>query len=121
MQPEYQSALARMVHRSYMNNDVDPLFSDRMLRLAHVIWAVWEDDEEVVHARVILGRDLDSPDLVHVAYVVQDEDEAVREQETLGDPIETDGNGILQAPEPPVPDHMHRLLIQVFGTEAGGA
>lgn len=119
MQSAYQSALARMVHDSYKNNDVDPLFSDRMLRLAHVIWAVWEDDDEVVHARVILGRGLDSPDLVHVAYVVQDEDEAVREQETMGDPIETDGNGLLQAPEPAVPDHMPRLLVQAFGHGTG--
>lgn len=73
MQSAYQGVLARMVHESYENNDVDPLFADRMPRLAHVIWAVWKDDNEVVHARVILGRELDRPGMVHVAYVVQDE------------------------------------------------
>ncbi len=47
----YQNALAAMVRAVTQATEVDAYFSERMLRQADVIWAVWEDDDETLHAR----------------------------------------------------------------------
>lgn len=111
MADDFQGALAELLDRTYKNIDVDRWSAYELQRSASIVWAVWETDDEVQHARVIRGRDLKERGLSHAAMAVEDEDEAVCAQEPWGDPIDSDGEGMLRAPEPAVPEHSAALLL----------
>lgn len=79
---------------------------------ADVLWVCWKDGDGAPHARVVRGRDLNQPDLVHAAHRVDDEDQAVDFAESFGDEIPVGDDGkTLMLPEPAAPEHHVATLL----------
>ncbi len=77
-----------------------------------MLWACWKDTDGTTHARVIRGRDLNQPDLLHSAQIVEDEDQAFFLAESSGDELQLDEDGKTQMlPEPAVPEHHVAMLL----------
>lgn len=79
---------------------------------ADVLWTCWKDADGTTHPRVVRGRDLNQPDLLHSAEIVEDEDQAFHFAQDFGDEIslEEDGRTPL-LPESPMPEHHVALLL----------
>ncbi|KTS34233.1 hypothetical protein NS228_05215 [Methylobacterium indicum] len=109
---DWHQIVFNIAHMSYAQGGKGSWEWLRAREKADVLWAWWRDADGTTHARVVRGRDLDQPDLLHSAEIVEDEDQAFYLAESAGDEMALDEDGkTLLLPEPAVPEHHVAMLL----------